>query len=229
MEHSIIAAAIDHTILKPDSTLEHVRTLCREAVTYRFASVCILPWHVADAHQLLADDSVAVCTVVGFPLGASITSSKVHEAVDAISNGAREIDMVASITALKSGQYDRLQNDIREVVSAVHDRGGMVKVIIETCLLTDDEKKRMCDIVTAASADFIKTSTGFSTGGATLDDVRLLRQHVGPNIQVKASGGIRDAQTAVAMLQAGATRLGTSSGVTIVTTSANSQDPDGIY
>lgn len=229
MDSSSIASTIDHTVLKPDSTLEHVRTLCREAVTYRFASVCILPWHVADAHMLLADRSVAVCTVIGFPLGAATTASKVAEAIDAMKNGALEIDMVASITALKSGQYDRLQHDITEVVSAVHDRGGIVKVIIETCLLSDDEKRRMCEVVSNAAADFIKTSTGFSTGGATIEDVRLLRQHVGPSVQVKASGGIRDAQTAIAMLNAGATRLGTSSGVAIVTAAAPAQDVQGVY
>jgi len=212
-----IAATIDHTVLKPDSTLESVQTLVQEAVLHRFASICILPWHVADARRMLGDDPLPVCTVIGFPLGASTTESKVYEAIDAIRNGAREIDMVASITALKSGQYDRLTSDVRDVTTAVHDHGAIVKVIIETCLLTHDEKLRMCDVVTHAGADFIKTSTGFSTGGATLDDVRLLRQHVGPNVLVKASGGIRDAQTALAMIDAGAARLGTSSGVAIVT------------
>lgn len=224
MDTAKLAAAIDHTVLKPDSTLEHVHALCHEAVTYGFASVCILPWHVADASRLLAGSSVAVCTVVGFPLGASTTAAKVAEAVDALANGAREIDMVASITALKSRQYDRLQHDITQVVSAVHDRGGIVKVIIETCLLSDDEKRRMCEVVSSAAADFIKTSTGFSTGGATLEDVRLLRQHVAPSVHVKASGGIRDTQTAIAMLNAGATRLGTSSGVGIVTATGINAD-----
>ena len=224
MDTATITAAIDHTVLKPDSTLEHVRTLCLEASAHRFASVCILPWHVADASRLLVESSVAVCTVVGFPLGATTTAAKVAEALDAITNGATEIDMVASITALKSGQYDRLQLDITEVVSAVHNRGGIVKVIIETCLLSDDEKRRMCDVVSNAAADFIKTSTGFSTGGATLEDVRLLRQHVAPSVQVKASGGIRDLQTAIAMLNAGATRLGTSSGVAIVNATVDSRD-----
>ncbi len=217
MNAAAIAATIDHTVLKPDSTLQSVKTLVQEAVQHRFASICILPWHVAEARRMLGDDPLPVCTVIGFPLGASTTSSKVHETIDAIRNGAREIDMVASITALKSGQYDRLASDIHEVTAAVHDHGAIVKVIIETCLLTHDEKLRMCDVVTLAGADFIKTSTGFSTGGATLDDVRLLRQHVGPNVLVKASGGIRDAQTALAMIDAGAARLGTSSGVAIVT------------
>lgn len=216
MDVSALAATIDHTVLKPDSTLENVRTLVQEAIEYRFASVCILPWHVADASEMRGSDPLPICTVIGFPLGASTTSTKIHEAIDAIRNGAIEIDMVASVTALKSGQRDRLFSDIRDVTTAVHDHGAIVKVIIETCLLTDDEKLVMCDVVTEAGADFIKTSTGFSSGGATLDDVRLLRQHVGQNVLVKASGGIRDTATALAMINAGAARLGTSSGVAIV-------------
>lgn len=216
MDVSALAATIDHTVLKPDSTLEHVRTLVHEAIEHRFASVCILPWHVADAAEIRGSDSLPICTVIGFPLGASTTSTKVYESIDAIRNGASEIDMVASVTALKSGERDRLISDIRDVTTAVHDHGAIIKVIIETCLLTDDEKLVMCDVVTEAGADFIKTSTGFSTGGATLDDIRLLRQHVGPNVLVKASGGIRDTETALAMINAGAARLGTSSGVAIV-------------
>ncbi|MBU3678105.1 MAG: deoxyribose-phosphate aldolase [Candidatus Kapabacteria bacterium] len=216
MDVSSLASTIDHTVLKPDSTLDNVRTLVHEAITHRFASVCILPWHVADAALIRGAHPLPICTVIGFPLGASATTTKVYEAVESIKNGASEIDMVASITALKSGQRDRLFADIRDVTSAVHDHGAIVKVIIETCLLTNEEKLLMCEAVTEAGADFIKTSTGFSTGGATLDDVRLLRLHVGPNVQVKASGGIRDAATAVAMINAGATRLGTSSGVGIV-------------
>lgn len=214
-----ISATIDHTVLKPTSTLTDVEILCAEAITHRFASVCILPWYVERAHELLAASSIPVCTVVGFPLGASTTASKVAESEIAIRQGAREIDMVASITALKSGLYDEVYEDIREVTQAVHALNGIVKVIIETCLLTDDEKKRMCAIVTQAGADFIKTSTGFSTGGATLDDVRLMRAHVGASVKVKASGGIRDRETALAMLDAGAERLGTSSGVAIVSDS----------
>ncbi|MFN4986169.1 MAG: deoxyribose-phosphate aldolase [Ignavibacteria bacterium] len=211
-----IAATIDHTVLKPDSTLTDVQTVCVEAITHRFASVCILPWYVQRAHDILAPEGIPVCTVVGFPLGASTTSSKVAESEIALRQGAREIDMVASITALKSGLFDEVYDDIREVTQATHALGGIVKVIIETCLLTDDEKRRMCSIVTQAGADFIKTSTGFSTGGATLDDVRLLRQYVGPSVKVKASGGIRDRETALDMLEAGAERLGTSSGVKII-------------
>jgi deoxyribose-phosphate aldolase len=154
--------------------------------------------------------------VVGFPLGASTTASKVAESEIAIRQGAQEIDMVASITAVKSGLFDEVYQDIREVTQAVHAGGAMVKVIIETCLLTDEEKKRLCSIVTQAGADFIKTSTGFSTGGATIADVQLLRSNVGPSVRVKASGGIRDRETAIAMINAGADRLGTSSGVLII-------------
>jgi len=211
-----IAATIDHTVLKPDSTLTDVQKVCLEAIEHRFASVCILPWYVQRAHDILAPEGIPVCTVIGFPLGSSTTASKVAESEIALRQGAREIDMVASITALKSGLFDEVYDDIREVTQATHALGGVVKVIIETCLLTDDEKRRMCSIVTQAGADFIKTSTGFSTGGATLDDVRLLRQHVGPSVKVKASGGIRDRETALDMLEAGAERLGTSSGVLIV-------------
>jgi len=210
-----LAPYIDHTLLKPDCTQSQVAGLCGEAATFRFASVCILPWYVRFAAESLKGSGVAVCTVVGFPLGASTTESKVAEAVNAMNNGALEIDMVASITAIKSKQYDLVLNDIRTVTEAVHTHKGIVKVIIETCLLNDDEKKRMCAAVTQAGADFIKTSTGFSTGGATLEDVVLLRKNVGPAVQVKASGGIRDTATARAMIEAGATRIGTSSGVLI--------------
>lgn len=212
-----LAAFIDHTVLKPDSTEADVVKLCSEAAMHGFASVCILPWHVRRAWEELGESDVAVCTVVGFPLGASITSIKVAEAIAAMEQGAREIDMVASITSLKSKQYDAVFNDIRAVTEAVHERGGLVKVIIETCLLDQDEKRRMCAAVTQAGSDYIKTSTGFSTGGATLADVQFLRQHVGPGVKVKASGGIRDKETALAMIEAGASRIGTSSGVAICT------------
>ncbi|MBC8124846.1 MAG: deoxyribose-phosphate aldolase [Candidatus Kapabacteria bacterium] len=211
-----LAHFIDHTLLKPDSTAQEVDVLCAEAMRYEFASVCILPWHVARAQSILAGSDVAVCTVVGFPLGATTTKSKVAETVDAITRGAREIDVVASITALKSGMFNDVLEDLRAVSVAAHEYGAIVKVIIETCLLSEAEKKRMCSIVTQSGADFIKTSTGFSTGGATVSDVLLLRENVGPHVQVKASGGIRDRQTAIEMVEAGATRLGTSSGVKIV-------------
>lgn len=212
-----LAPYIDHTLLKPDSTEAQMITLCAEAVEHGFASVCILPWHVAPAAAYLADSAVPVCTVVGFPLGATTTDVKVAEARKAIGDGAKEIDMVISLTALKSGHVDQVLADIRAVTDVTHEHQALVKVIIETCLLSHDEKLRLCELVTIAGADFIKTSTGFSLGGATLDDVTLLRAHVGETVRVKASGGIRDRQTALAMVQAGADRLGTSSGVVIVT------------
>ncbi len=211
-----LARFIDHTLLKPDSTAQEVDVLCAEAIHHEFASVCILPWHVARAHAILSGSDVAVCTVVGFPLGATSTKSKVAETLDAVTRGAREIDVVASITALKSGMFNDVLEDLRAVSIAAHEYGAIVKVIIETCLLTEAEKKRMCSIVTQSGADFIKTSTGFSHSGATVADVVLLRQNVGPHVMVKASGGIRDRQTAIEMVEAGAARLGTSSGVKIV-------------
>lgn len=211
-----LAPYIDHTLLKPDSTEEQMITLCAEAMHHGFASVCVLPWHVATATAYMAESSVPVCTVVGFPLGATTTPVKVAETRTAIGDGAREIDMVISLTALKSGHHQQVLDDVRAVTEAAHAEKALVKVIIESCLLTDDEKRRMCEIVTTAGADFIKTSTGFSSGGATLHDVMLLRKNVGEHVKVKASGGIRDRQTALDMVHAGADRLGTSSGVAIV-------------
>lgn len=211
-----LAPYIDHTLLKPDSTEQQMIALCTEAAEHGFASVCILPWHVATATHILAESTVPVCTVVGFPLGASTTPVKVAETARAIADGATEIDMVISITALKSGHHQQVLDDVRAVTEAAHGENVLVKVIIESCLLTQDEKVRMCEIVSTAGADFIKTSTGFSTGGATLDDVALLRRHVANHVKVKASGGIRDRQTALDMIAAGAERLGTSSGVAIV-------------
>lgn len=211
-----IAALIDHTLLKPDCTVVQVSRLCEEAAQYNFASVCILPWHVAHAYRSLAATGIPVCTVVGFPLGATHTQSKLHETLLALDDGATEIDMVMNITALKSGAYDEVLSDILAISNVVHEQGALLKVIIETCLLTNDEKLRMCSMVTQVGADFIKTSTGFSTGGATFEDVALLREHVGTNVRVKASGGIRDYETALAMIAAGAERLGTSNGVAIL-------------
>lgn len=203
---------IDHTLLKPDCTEAQIRTLCLEASTYNFASVCVLPTWVGLAAELFTN----VCTVVGFPLGANTTTLKVNEAIELMKLGAREIDMVANISALKSENRILVEQDVAAVVQAVHDLNGIVKVIIETCLLTDFEKVVMCDIVSRTGADFIKTSTGFSTGGATLADVQLLRKHVADSVRVKASGGIRDRATAEQFIQAGAARIGTSSGVAIV-------------
>lgn len=209
-------ATIDHTLLKPDATVEQIDRLCAEAREHVFASVCVLPWYVERAADMLADSPVATCTVIGFPLGGTFMQTKVAEAMLAMDHGATELDMVINISALKSGRLDVVEADIAAVVSAVHGRKGIVKVIVETCLLTEAEKIGMCHIVTRTGADYIKTSTGFSTGGATLDDVRLLRANIGADVHVKASGGIRDRATAEAMLEAGASRLGTSAGVAIV-------------
>lgn len=213
---SNLAPFIDHTVLKPDSTADDVRKVCSEAVEYGFASVCILPMYVALAFELLEGTEVVVCTVVGFPLGANHTAVKVSETQLAIQQGALEIDMVANVSALKSGDTALVLKDIESVIQAAHGMGAIVKVIIETCLLSDDEKRLMGQIVTDAKADFIKTSTGFSTGGATLEDVQLLNSSTGPDVRVKASGGVRDRETALKMIEAGASRIGTSSGVIIV-------------
>ncbi|NQW30246.1 MAG: deoxyribose-phosphate aldolase [Ignavibacteria bacterium] len=211
-----LASYIDHTLLKPDCTELQVVALCNEAREYQFASVCVLPTYVALCANELEGSEVAVCTVVGFPLGANMTSVKVAEAIAALDAGASEIDMVANITAIKSGHLNLVFADIQQVTQAVHQRGGIVKVIIETCLLTDAEKIKLCHIVSQCGANFIKTSTGFSTGGATQHDVQLMHANVTAGVLVKASGSIRDYQTAQLMIAAGASRLGTSSGIVIV-------------
>lgn len=211
-----LARTIDHTILKPDAPIAAIDTLCVEAMQMHFASVCVLPWYVERCAATLAGSDVAVCTVIGFPLGGTTTVAKVAETADVIKRGATEVDMVINIAALKSEQYDTVLDDIRAVTDEAHGRSALVKVIIETCLLTIDEKRRCASMVTQSGADFIKTSTGFSSGGATIADVELLRHHVGPHVRVKASGGVRDRQTALDMIQAGAHRIGTSSGIVIV-------------
>lgn len=211
-----LARAIDHTALKPDTTAAQIRQLCDEALQYHFASVCVLPTYVHLANQVLDGSDVAVCTVVGFPLGGSYGMVKAHEAREAIARGATEIDMVLNIAALKNGDDNEVLFDIEEVVEISHSLGALVKVIIETCLLSDDEKRKACEIVSKAQADYIKTSTGFSTGGATIEDVQLLRRHVGEFVKVKASGGIRSTDFALALLDAGAERLGASAGVAII-------------
>lgn len=215
MELQNIASMIDHTLLKQDATEDQIRKLCQEALEYSFASVCINPSYVPFCSELLKGSSVKVCTVIGFPLGAASTRSKAFEAKDAIENGALEVDMVINVGAVKSGNWDFVQSDIESVVAAAKGK-ALVKVIIETCLLTDEEKVHVCKICKSAGADFVKTSTGFSTGGATVEDVQLMRQVVGPEMGVKASGGIRDAASASAMINAGANRLGTSAGIAIV-------------
>jgi deoxyribose-phosphate aldolase len=206
---------IDHTLLKADATKENILKLVEEAKEYSFASVCVNPTWVKIAAEMLADTpEVKVCTVIGFPLGASTTETKAFETKNAIENGANEIDMVINIAALKDKQNDMVERDIRAVVEEAKGK-ALTKVIIEACLLTEEEKVRACKLSVKAGADFVKTSTGFSTGGATVEDIRLMRETVGPDIGVKASGGIRSREDALAMIEAGATRIGASSGVSI--------------
>ena len=205
---------IDHTLLKPDASQEQIETLIEEAKKYDFASVCVNPTWVNFAAQALKATDVKVCTVIGFPLGANTPELKAFETSDAIQNGANEVDMVINIGALKSRNFDLVERDIRAVVEAA--KGTLVKVIIETCLLTDDEKVKACQIAQKAGADFVKTSTGFSTGGATVEDVALMGKTVGPDMGVKASGGARSYEDALAFIEAGATRIGASSGVAIM-------------
>ncbi|MDD2202121.1 MAG: deoxyribose-phosphate aldolase [Firmicutes bacterium] len=207
---------IDHTLLKPDATRHQIERLCEEAVTYGFASVCVNPCHCGLAYELLKASDVAVCTVIGFPLGATTPLVKAVEARDAIASGASEVDMVINVGALKAGEFDRVLYDIQSVVDAARGR-ALVKVILETGLLTDEEKVQACTIAKRAGADFVKTSTGFGHGGATVEDVALMRRTVGAEMGVKASGGVRDAATARAMVEAGASRIGASAGVKIVT------------
>lgn len=206
---------IDHTILKADAKEEDVLRIIEEAKKYEFFSVCINPCWVALAKEHLAETSVDVCTVIGFPLGANTSEVKAYEATDAINNGATEVDMVINVGALKSKQYKKVLKDIQAVVEAAKGK-ALVKVIIETALLTDEEKIKVCELAKEAGADFVKTSTGFSTGGATVADVALMRKTVGPDMGVKASGGIHNEAEAKAMIDAGATRIGTSAGVAIM-------------
>ncbi|WP_432355206.1 deoxyribose-phosphate aldolase [Sporosarcina sp. A2] len=210
-----IANMIDHTLLKADATKDQVLELCKEAKQYNFASVCLNPTWVKTAAEELKGTSVKTCTVIGFPLGATTSEVKAFETTNAIENGAEEIDMVINIGALKSGDTKYVQQDIEAVVHAAADK-AIVKVIIETCLLTDEEKRTACELAVLAKADFVKTSTGFSTGGATADDVKLMRSTVGPSMGVKASGGVRSLEDLTAMKEAGATRIGASSGVAIM-------------
>jgi deoxyribose-phosphate aldolase len=213
---SSLAAAIDHTLLKPEAMLSQIEALCAEARRYGFASVCVNPVFVPVCAGLLEDSSVGVCTVVGFPLGATTTASKVYEAAEAIAGGADEIDMVIGIGRLKGGQYVEVYDDIAHVTAACHTGGARCKVIIETSLLTDFEKVAACRLALRAGADFVKTSTGFAGGGATVEDISLMRRAVGPAMGIKASGGVRDTATAHVLIAAGATRIGASAGVAIV-------------
>lgn len=209
-----IASYIDHTMLAPQATVSQIRNLCEEAVKYHFASVCVNSCHVALCAELLKGTGVNVCTVVGFPLGAMSTKAKAFEAECAVADGAVEIDMVINVGALKDENWTFVEDDIRAVKKACG--GKLLKVILETCLLTDDEIVRACQLSEAAGADYVKTSTGFSKGGATAEAVSLMRKTVGDRLGVKASGGIRDRESALKMIEAGASRLGCSAGVKIM-------------
>ena len=209
-----LASYIDHTLLKPEASREQIRAVCNEAKQYHFASVCVNSCWVPLIAEELKASGVSVCCVIGFPLGASLSSVKAFEAREAVAAGAQEIDMVINVGAVKSGGWELVKEDIVAVNAAKGT--AKLKVIIETCLLTDEEKVRVCQIAKEAGADFVKTSTGFSTGGATVHDVELMRRTVGPEMGVKASGGIRTLEDALAMIEAGASRLGASAGVKII-------------
>ncbi len=222
MNNLELAKMIDHTILKANATQSDIEKLCDEAKKYNFASVCVNPYWVPLASDLLKNSTVKVCTVIGFPLGATSSESKAYETEIAILQGADEVDMVINVGAMKNNKTDIVENDILSVVNSARKTGKtqnkniIVKVILETCYLTKDEIKNACLCAKNAGADFVKTSTGFGTGGATTEDVALMKETVGETMQVKASGGIRDYETAIKMIEAGATRLGTSSGISIV-------------
>lgn len=215
MNKQELAGYIDHTVLKPDTKEADVLRICREALEYKFASVCINPSYVKLANSLLKGTGVKVCTVIGFPLGATTKEVKAFEASQAINDGASEIDMVINIGALKSGKLEAVEDDIRAVAEVCKGK-ALLKVIIETCLLTDEEKVTACTLSKKAGADFVKTSTGFSTGGATAEDVALMRKTVGLEMGVKASGGIRNLDSALRMIEAGATRIGASASIKII-------------
>ena len=211
-----VAALIDHTLLKPEAAAPDIARLCAEALEFKFASVCVNPCWVRSAAEAVSGSSVRVCTVIGFPLGASDARTKIAEANVALSSGAKEIDMVQNIGALRSGNFHLVHKEIADLADIAHSCGAILKVILETCLLTQEEKVTACRLAANAQADFVKTSTGFSTGGATAADVRLMRNTVGEQIGVKASGGIRSLDTLREMVAVGANRIGTSSGVNIL-------------
>ena len=214
MKKDVIASMIDHTILKPDATRKKVQKICEEAVENNFASVCINPCNVAMCAVLLKGSNIKVCTVIGFPLGATTSSVKAFEALDAVKNGADEIDMVINIGRLKDKDYDYVREDIKGVVEAAGEK-ALIKVIIETCLLTDDEKIVACKLAKEAGADFVKTSTGFSTGGASVSDIRLMRETIGSVMGIKAAGGIHTYEDVVGLVEAGASRIGASASIAI--------------
>lgn len=211
-----LAKYIDHTVLKAQTTEDDVKKVCEEAKEYGFFSVCINPAYIEFSKEQLKGSDVKVCTVIGFPLGANTSEVKAFETIDAIKKGADEVDMVINIGALKDKKYDYVQNDIKAVVDAA-DGKALVKVIIETCYLTDEEKKIVCELAKKAGTDYVKTSTGFGTGGSTPQDIKLMRETVGENIGVKASGGVRSTADAQAVINAGASRIGASASISIVT------------
>lgn len=215
---------IDHTLLKPETAKENIKRICEEAMQYNFMSVCVQPFWVKDAAAYLKDSKVKVCTVIGFPLGANTTEVKAFETREAISSGAEEVDMVINIGAMKSKEYEMVKEDIARVVDVAKNR-ALVKVIIETCLLNDAEKKIACELAKSAGADYVKTSTGFSTGGAVPEDVQLMREIVGEKFGVKASGGIKTEKDAENFIKAGANRLGTSNGIAIISKSSSETKP----
>ncbi len=216
MNRDELARLIDHTQLKPEATPEQISRLCDEAIEYGLGAVCINPVYVPLAAQRLKGSAVEVCTVIGFPLGATSTVAKVCEAQQAMDDGARELDMVLHVGSLKAGDTEAVRKDIAAVATACHDRGALLKVIIEAALLTDGEKVAACRAAQAAGADFVKTSTGFASGGAKVEDVRLMRQTIGPQMGLKAAGGIHSYADALAMVEAGATRIGASRSIQIV-------------
>lgn len=205
---------VDHTQLKAFATWEDIQSLCEEAIRYQTASVCIPPSYIARVHEKYGD-AVNICTVVGFPLGYSVTEAKAEETKKALEDGANEIDMVINISDVKNGDYDKVEKEIARLKEITGDK--ILKVIIETCYLTEEEKIAMCKAVTNAGADFIKTSTGFGTGGATLEDVELFKKHIGPEVKIKAAGGVRTVEDLQAFIDAGCSRIGTSSAVKLVT------------
>lgn len=213
-----LASKIDLTLLKPDATINDIENLCKNAIKYKFWSVCVNPFFVKFVSEKLKKYNIYTCTVIGFPLGATTISTKIFEACEALDNGANEIDMVMNISAFKSKNYEYVKNEIKNIVeeSKIRKPESIIKVIIETCLLTNEEKSIACDIIISSGADFVKTSTGFSKSGATIEDVKLLKKIVNGKLKIKASGGIRNLKQALDMIEAGADRIGTSHGVEII-------------
>ena len=221
-----LASMIDHTVLKSSTTVEQIHRLCAEAEEFGFASVCVNPCYVPLAADLLKDSKVKVCTVIGFPLGANTTATKIFEAQDAIQLGADELDYVVNISDVLNNRFDRIKKEMEEFVQvrSTVSKPVVIKIILETCYLTDEQIKRLCELAKESGLDFVKTSTGFGTGGATAAHVQLMRETVGPNVGVKASGGIRNYQDAMTMVEAGANRIGASSGIAIVTQKASGEN-----